>query len=81
MPDGTLVYMPAQTATKEFWALNISTGMTRRIVSLNTHDEIRAFDIAANGTQIVFDRLRENSDIVLIELAPAGAPQGGSLRN
>ena len=68
MPDGkTLVYMPAQTANKEFWALNISTGMTRRIVSLNTHDEIRAFDITADGTQIVFDRLRENSDIVLID--------------
>jgi hypothetical protein len=59
--------MPAQTANKEFWVLNISTGMTRRIVSLNTPDEIRAFDITADGTQIVFDRLRENSDIVLIE--------------
>jgi serine/threonine protein kinase/Tol biopolymer transport system component len=70
MPDGkTLVYMPPLTATKEFWAFNISTGMTRRIVSLNTHDEIRAFDITADGTQIVFDRLRENSDIVLIERA------------
>jgi Tol biopolymer transport system component len=68
MPDGeTLVYMPAQTANKEFWILNIATGMTRRIASLNTHDEIRAFDVSANGTQIVFDRLRENSDIVLIE--------------
>ena len=68
--DGkTLVYMPAQTANKEFWVLNISTGMMRRIVSLNTHDEIRAFDITADGTQIVFDRLRENSDIVLIERA------------
>ena len=29
----------------------------------------RAFDITADGTQIVFDRLRENSDIVLIERA------------
>jgi hypothetical protein len=28
-----------------------------------------AFDITADGTQIVFDRLRENSDIVLIERA------------
>ena len=71
MPDDgkTLVYMQAQTATKEFWAFNISTGMMRRIVSLNSHDEISAFDITADGTQIVFDRLRENSDIVLIERA------------
>jgi hypothetical protein len=49
--------------------LNISTGMTRRIASLNTPDEIRTFDLTPDGTQIVFDRLRENSDIVLIERA------------
>ena len=68
--DGkTLVYMPPLTGSKEFWALNLSTGMTRRIVSLNIPDEIRAFDLTADGTQIVFDRLRENSDVVLIERA------------
>jgi len=27
------------------------------------------FDITPDGKQIVFDRLRENSDIVLIDLA------------
>jgi Tol biopolymer transport system component len=70
MPDGkTLVYMGQLTGNKEFWALNISTGMTRRIASLNTPDEIRTFDLTPDGTQIVFDRLRENSDIVLIERA------------
>jgi hypothetical protein len=70
MPDGKgLLYMPAQTANKEFWMLNVSTGMTRPIASLTTPDEIRAFDLTSDGTQIVFDRLRENSDIVLIERA------------
>jgi hypothetical protein len=29
---------------------------------------MRTFDITADGIQIVFDRLRENSDIVLIDL-------------
>jgi hypothetical protein len=28
---------------------------------------MRTFDITSAGTQIVFDRLRENSDIVLID--------------
>ena len=31
---------------------------------------MRAFDIAPDGKRIVFDRLRENSDIVLIDLEP-----------
>jgi hypothetical protein len=29
---------------------------------------MRTFDITPDGRQIVFDRLRENSDIVLIDL-------------
>jgi hypothetical protein len=29
---------------------------------------VRAFDITPDGAHIVFDRLRENSDVVLIEL-------------
>ena len=30
---------------------------------------MRTFDITPDGNRIVFDRLRENSDIVLIDLA------------
>jgi hypothetical protein len=30
---------------------------------------MRAFDITPDGKQIVFDRTRENSDILLIDLA------------
>ena len=30
-------------------------------------EEIRSFDITPDGTRIVFDRRRENSNIVLIE--------------
>jgi hypothetical protein len=29
---------------------------------------MRTFDITPDGTRIVFDRLRDNSDIVLIDL-------------
>jgi hypothetical protein len=29
---------------------------------------MRTFDITSDGKQIVFDRMRENSDVVLIDL-------------
>jgi hypothetical protein len=35
---------------------------------LGRFDITSGFDITPNGTQIVFDRSRENSDIVLIDL-------------
>ena len=68
LPDGTgLVYMNWQKANREFWVLNLATKTTRQIANLTAPDEIRNFDITPDGKQIVFDRLRENSDIVLIE--------------
>jgi hypothetical protein len=33
---------------------------------------ITGIDVSRDGRQIVFDRLREKSDIVLIDLAPPG---------
>jgi hypothetical protein len=31
---------------------------------------LRNFDIAPDGSHIVFDRVQENSDVVLIDLPP-----------
>lgn len=44
---------------------------TRRLTRLGNRDAMRTFDITPDGKQIVFDRLRENSDVVLIDL-PGG---------
>jgi Tol biopolymer transport system component len=43
---------------------------TKRVRQLSTFDNpiTRTFDISPDGKQIVFDRLRDNSDIVLIDL-------------
>ena len=41
---------------------------TRQLAHLTNSATMRTFDITPDGKQIVFDRLRENSDIVLIDL-------------
>jgi Tol biopolymer transport system component len=65
-----LVYVPiiSQDAPENFWLLDLVTKKTRR---LSTFDSrlTRTFDITPDGKQIVFDRLRDNSDIVMIDLA------------
>jgi hypothetical protein len=38
-------------------------------IELNVRAAMRTFDVAPDGKQIVFDRLRDNSDSVLIDLA------------
>jgi eukaryotic-like serine/threonine-protein kinase len=71
LPDGTgLVYMLGGTmAGQDFWLLDLSTMRSRRLTQLNNPAAMRTFDITPDSSRIVFDRLRENSDIVLIDLA------------
>jgi hypothetical protein len=40
--------------------------------NLQPGSSLRSFDLSADGKQILFDRMRENSDIVVIEL-PEGS--------
>ena len=74
LPNGKkLIYMQGDTRSQDFWSLDLATKQTRRLTRLNDRGAMRTFDITPDGKQIVFDRLRENSDIVLIDLP--GGPQ------
>src|SRR5262249_10582809 len=68
LPNGTgLVYMP-RSQSRDFWLFDLATKQTRPLTHLSDHGQINAFDITPNGKEIVFDRERFNSDIVLIDL-------------
>jgi Tol biopolymer transport system component len=67
LPNGTgLVYTPTPG---DFRVLDLSSKKTRQVARL-TREDSRTFDITPDGKRIVFDRLRQNSDIALIELPP-----------
>jgi Tol biopolymer transport system component len=69
LPNGKgLVFMQGQRGSQDFWLLDLATKKTRPLAHLNNPATMRTFDITRDGKQIVFDRLRENSDIVLIDL-------------
>ena len=68
LPNGTgLVYVP-RPQSRDFWLLDLATKKTRPLTRLSDHGDVSAFDITPDGKEIVFDRLRDNSDIVLIDL-------------
>jgi serine/threonine protein kinase/Tol biopolymer transport system component len=64
-----LVYMnnDSQAVPDTLMLLDLSKKTTRQLSNIDLRF-VRTFDITPDGTQIVFDRLRENSDIVLIDL-------------
>jgi hypothetical protein len=68
LPNGTgLVYLPLITSV-DFWLVDFATKVQRQLTRLTSQDALGTFDITPDGKDIVFDRTRENSDIVLIEL-------------
>jgi serine/threonine protein kinase len=67
LPDGkSLLYLPAQT--DDFWILDFASKQSRQIARLTRRADKHAFDITPDGKQIVFDRVSETSDIVLIDI-------------
>jgi Tol biopolymer transport system component len=69
MPDGRqVVFVIGDYGRQDFWLIDLETGARRQLTNLRRGMSIQGFDIAADGSRILFDRVRENSDIVLIEL-------------
>ena len=69
LPGGKgLIYMQGLGPIEDFWILDLTTKKTRQLAHLTENATMRTFDITPDGKQIVFDRLWENSDIVLIDL-------------
>jgi Tol biopolymer transport system component len=68
LPDGSgLVYLP-RIPSLDFWLLDLAAKTSRPLTRLDNQGGLRTFDITRDGTSIVFDRSRQNSNIVLIEL-------------
>jgi Tol biopolymer transport system component len=64
-----LVVLRGDLDHKNFWLVDLVTGAERQLTDLADGYEIRDFDVSADGREIVFDRTRENSNIVLIDRA------------
>jgi Tol biopolymer transport system component len=71
LPNGlALVYAQGPFPAQDFWLLDLTTKQSRQLTRLsNNSAATQSFDVTADGRQIVFDRVRDNADIVLIDLA------------
>jgi len=70
LPDGRgVVVLRGGYRQQNFWLIDLTTGRQRQLTNLRPDYSLRSFDVSPDGKQILFDRVRENSDIVLIELA------------
>ncbi len=70
LPNGlALVYAQGAFRAQDFWLLDLPARKSRQLTRLNNSAVTQCFDVTADGKQIVFDRVRENANVVLIDLA------------
>jgi Tol biopolymer transport system component len=65
-----LVVLRGEIAHKDFWLVDLETGSERRLTDLGAGFVVRDFDVSPDGREIVFERMQENSDVVLLDLPP-----------
>jgi Tol biopolymer transport system component len=66
--DDALVVLKGDISHKEFWVVDLKTGSERQLTNLGRTFAIGDFDLSADGREVIFDRAREESDIVLFEM-------------
>jgi len=65
--ENSLVVLRGEMIHKNFWAIDLNSGRERRLTNFGPDFVIGGFDVASDGSEIVFDREQENSDVVLID--------------
>jgi Tol biopolymer transport system component len=53
---------------QDFWSFDLATGQLRQLTRLRPGESLLRFDVSPDGRRVLFERVRENSDVVLIEL-------------
>jgi Tol biopolymer transport system component len=64
----SLIVMKGDISHQEFWSVDLNTGGEKKLTTLRRGFVIGDFDISSDGREIIFDRTREESDIVLFDL-------------
>jgi Tol biopolymer transport system component len=63
-----LVFLRGDIQHKDLWLIDLQTGAERQLTSLPPDFEIRDFDIAPDGREIVLERVQERAEVALMDL-------------
>ena len=64
-----LITLHGDGIAQNFWLFDLDTGTQRQVTNLKPGLRVQSFDISPDGKQILFDRWRDATDVVVIERA------------
>jgi hypothetical protein len=62
-----LLVLLGEFSHNNFWTIDLITGKRVQLTNFDKEYKITDFDISPNGQEITFGRLKERSDVILIE--------------
>ena len=62
-----LVFLRGDIGHKDLWAVDLQGGGERQLTALPADFSVNDFDISADGSELILDKLESNSDVALIE--------------
>src|SRR5262245_3016940 len=65
-----LVVLEGEFWHKNFWSIDLVTGKRRQLTNFDREFLISDFDISPDGSEIIFGRLKESSNVILIDFPP-----------
>jgi Tol biopolymer transport system component len=69
LPGGKkLAVLRGEINHKNLWLVDVETGVQQQLTDLPADFDVRDFDISPDGKQVVFERVQDRSDIILMDL-------------
>jgi len=68
VPGQGLLVLKGDIWHKNFWLIDLVSGQQRQLTNFSREFVINDFDVSPDGREIIFSRVKENSDIVLIDI-------------
>jgi Tol biopolymer transport system component len=63
-----IAFLRGDLEHKDVWLMDLQTGAEQQVTNLPADFEVRDFDISADGHELVFERVQDHSDVVLLDL-------------
>jgi Tol biopolymer transport system component len=67
-----LIVLRGEIGHSDLWRIDLASGEERRLTDIARDFAVSDFDVSADGSEVVFDRRSDDSDVVLIDRS-AGA--------
>jgi Tol biopolymer transport system component len=66
--EPALLLLRGEMEHKNLWLINLKTGAEKQLTNLPADFDVRDFDVSSDGGEVVFERVQERSDVVLMDI-------------